>query len=74
MDANPAAWIDTTRDMYLAMLGAVPPTAMARGGFLVGEASAHNADGEAVYACFDNIGVPRARYMTRAEFDAWARL
>jgi len=72
MDAFPQDWIATTREMYWAMLEAVPPRAMGRfGAFLVGEARRHNESGQGVYAAFylangyDDI---RARHMTVSEF------
>ena len=74
MDAAPAEWIPTTPAMHDEMLGAVPPRAMARGAFLVGEPARHDSDGRAVYACFRRIGDSfAARYMTHAEFSEWSR-
>ena len=75
MQQNPHPWCETTEHMYYEMLGAVPPKDMGAGGFLVGEPQYHNANGEAVYACFiTNQGKPerfQARYMTQAEFNKW---
>lgn len=72
MDADPKRWQPTTESMFYDMLGAVPPAAMGGGAFLVGEASHHNAQGEAVYACFRQISDEyAARYMTRREFAAF---
>jgi hypothetical protein len=68
MKEHPAEWITTTGEMYQAMLEAVPPQDMAMGAFLVGEPNHHNAEGEAVYACFTKRGGYRARYLTQREF------
>lgn len=70
MDAQPTRWHATTADMFDEMLGAVPPTAMGGGAFLVGEAFRDNAQGEAVYACFRHHAndTYSARYMTKREF------
>lgn len=72
MDANPTRWIPTTSEMYWEMLECLPPRMMGKGGFLVGEANNHNADGESVHACFVQHGDSfEARYMTCAEFKQW---
>lgn len=73
MEPTPHRWVRTTPGMYWAMLEAVPPQAMGKGGFLVGEADHHNANGEAVYACFTESAGEyfQARYMTQAEFTGW---
>ena len=71
MDADPDRWFLTTETMFYAMLEAVPPQDMESGGFLVGEAHHHNAEGEAVYACFTSHASYQARYMTQREFDGW---
>lgn len=69
MDADPDRWQTTTAEMFYEMLGAVPPEAMGGGAFLVGDPASHNASGEAVYACFREVGGEyEARYMTRREF------
>lgn len=69
MKQHPDRWIDTTEQMYWDMLEAVPPRMMARGAFLVGEADHHNAEGQAVYACFSKIGETyRAKYLTAQQF------
>lgn len=69
MDANPDSWIPTTESMYWEMLEAVPPAAMRRGWFLVGEPLRH-IDGEAVHACFRQIGNQySARNLTLAQFN-----
>ena len=69
MKASPDAWIPTTDAMYWDMLEAVPPRAHYGGAFLVGEAERHNEDGQAVHACFKQVGDDYfARYMTVAQF------
>lgn len=69
MKKEPAQWTRTTEGMYYEMLEAVPPAAMGRGAFLVGEPYTHNSRGEAVHACFANTyGDFFARYMTIREF------
>jgi|GEM_PF-3253630 len=76
MDAAPNDWIETTEEMYFEMLECVPPRAMARGWFLVGEPKTHNEQGEAVHACFRMTGGTissgtarfHAKHMTVAEF------
>lgn len=71
MDAEPERWHKTTASMYDEMLNILPPAAMGRGGFLVGEPYTHNADNEAVYASFWQAGGEYlARYMTKREFRA----
>lgn len=73
MDANPSEWIETTEKMYWDMLEVLPPRAQTPSAFLVGEANHHNANGEAVYACFCETGDKyRARYMTLKEFKGFA--
>jgi len=71
MDAAQTEWHPTTEGMFLEMLECVPPLAMAGGAFLVGEATRHNEQGEAVYACFSSRFGLMARYMTLREFNAW---
>ena len=69
MKAAPTAWIETTEAMYSEMLEVLPPVAMTRRHFLVGEAESHNERGEAVYACFKKIGDRYyARHLTIAQF------
>lgn len=69
MDAKPDAWIPTTESMYWEMLGAVPPEKMIGANFLVGEATRHNSQGEAVYSCFTKCGdTYKAKNLTVAEF------
>lgn len=69
MEANPTAWIPTTEQMYWEMLEVLPPRLMTGSAFLVGEAHHHNAEGQAVYACFSQTGENyRARYMTAQQF------
>ena len=69
MDAHPTRWHATTEQMFHDMLGAVPPTAMGGGAFLVGEEVRDNENGEPVFACFrGSHGGHAARYMTRREF------
>lgn len=69
MKAAPHAWILTTDAMYDEMLNVLPPRAMRRNVFLVGEAERHNEKGQAVYACFKrSAGAVYATYMSHAEF------
>lgn len=69
MRAAPDAWIPTTPHMFEEMRDCLPPRAMGRGAFLVGEPNHHNERGRAVYACFRRNGEAiEARYMTHAEF------
>jgi len=69
MKAAPQRWQPTTEHMFYEMLGAVPPRDMANGAFLVGEPDHHTADGQAVYACFKQVGEEyETRYMTHADF------
>lgn len=69
MEANPDAWIPTTEKMYWEMLVAVPPIKMLGRNFLVGEASHHNSEGEAVYSCFARFGdTCKAKYLTVDQF------
>ncbi len=69
MTENPEAWIPTTEAMYSDMLEVLPPAGWVGGAFLVGEPNHHNAQGEAVYACFRKIGDKfHARYLSRREF------
>lgn len=72
MENEPSAWIETTAAMYDEMLNALPPRAMGAGAFLVGEPYTYNNNGEAVYACFAQVGRDRfkARYLTVREFRA----
>ena len=73
MKRTPYPWVPTTEHMFDEMLGAVPPTDMGAGGFLVGEADHKAASGDDVFACFvaHADGSYEARYMTQLEFDAW---
>ena len=74
MKSDPGAWIETTSDMFDQMLGCVPPAAMGRGGFLVGEADHHNDEGAAVMAHFSKQGAKIfAKYSTIAEFKEWTK-
>ena len=69
MDANPDAWIETTEAMYWEMLGAVPPRKMIGQNFMVGEPLRHDAQGQAVHACFTKFGETyKARNMTLEQF------
>lgn len=69
MKATPHEWIETTEKMYWDMLGVLPPVRMDSRKFLVGEADSHNAQGEAVYACFKKQGERfYARYCTVYQF------
>lgn len=73
IEASPAAWIETTEDMYWHMLECVPPRAMNGGRFLVGEASHSNGDGESVYASFmQHEGRYFAKYETLKQFKGQA--
>lgn len=70
MDADPSAWIETTCAMYWHMLECVPPRAQTMNTFLVGEAKCHDANGDAVYACFKRIGEKFfAKHMTIGQYD-----
>lgn len=69
MDADPAAWIETTEGMYWHMLEVLPPRCMKRDSFLVGEARRHNSEGNGVYACFKReAGRHFAKHLTVAEY------
>jgi hypothetical protein len=71
MDANPNAWIPTTKKMYWEMLEVLPPRKMIGNNFLVGEASRHNSEGYAVYSCFTQFGdTYKAKHMTLEQFKA----
>lgn len=73
MYAEPSEWIATTESMYWEMLGVVPPAAQSGIGFLVGEPLRHNSDGDAVHACFKQVGDKfYARNLTHAQFKALA--
>lgn len=75
MKGEPSPWVLTTDRQYWAMLEVLPPEAMHGTGFLVGEATRHNANGEAVYAMFCRVGDEyQARYMTLNEFREWASI
>lgn len=69
MKSQPDQWIPTTEAMFWEMLECVPPRMQERGRFLVGEAERHNEQGQAVYACFKEVGCDYfARYMTVEQF------
>jgi len=69
MKETPSAWIETTECMYWDMLEVLPPVRMTGRHFLVGEADHHNAQGEAVYACFKKVGSKYfARYLSIDQF------
>lgn len=69
MKATPDAWIPTTEEMFWEMLECVPPRAQFGGRFLVGEAERHNEHGDAVHACFKQVGTSHfAKYMTVQQF------
>jgi hypothetical protein len=69
MKETPSAWIETTECMYWEMLEVLPPEKMIGANFLVGEADHHNAQGEAVYACFKKVGSKYfARYLSIDQF------
>lgn len=71
MDANPDQWIETTEAMYWEMLEVLPPQKMLGENFMVGEPLRHNAEGEAVHACFTKFGETyKAKNMTLKEFMA----
>ena len=73
MDAEPEAWIPTTEDMFWQMLEAVPPRAQTGRGFLVGEPNRHNEQGQAVHACFKQVGSEFfAKYLTVEQFKGGA--
>jgi len=72
MDASPELWIPTTEKMYWDMLECVPPRKQSRNAFLVGEPLRHNENGEAVHACFRQLGDEfHARNLTVKQFDFW---
>lgn len=48
-------WREVTEDFADQALDSVPPI-FVRGGFLVGEAWSHNANGEPLYAAFATVG------------------
>lgn len=62
MDASPEEWIETTEGMFNEMLDVLPPRAMSRGAFLVGEPLRSTPEGETVYACFRRVA---GRYFAR---------
>ena len=69
MKSNPEAWVPTTEGMYWDMLECLPPRAQSGGRFLVGEPERHNEQGEAVHACFKQVGNEFfAKYMTVKQF------
>lgn len=69
MKETPSAWVETSEQMYWEMLEVLPPVKMERQKFLTGEAHHHNAQGEAVYACFKKLGTRFfARYLTINQF------
>ena len=69
MEDKPENWQPTTREMAMEMLEAVPPQAMRRESFLVGEPNHHNDDGLPVYACFRvKDGHYEAKYLTEEGF------
>jgi hypothetical protein len=69
MEANPSDWIPTTEKMYWDMLECVPPRAMTRQAFLVGEAHSDNAEGCPFYACFRKVSEQYfARHLTLEQF------
>jgi hypothetical protein len=71
MDANPDAWIETTKEMYWEMLEVVPPRKMIDQNFLVGEALRDNSEGYPIYSCFTQFGETyKAKNMTLKEFIA----
>ena len=71
MDAYPSEWIETTEDMYFEMLECLPPRAMAKGAFMVGEPLRHGPDGAAIHACFkQKAGRFFAKNLTLAQFHA----
>lgn len=71
MDANPDAWVPTTEAMYWEMLGAVPPRKMIGQNFMVGEPLRHDAQGQAIHACFTKFGETyKAHNMTLDQFMA----
>lgn len=52
-DAEPRTWSEVTKERYWEMLEVLPPAAMQRGAFLIGEASNHCAKtGRARFACY----------------------
>ena len=68
MENTPEAWIETTEEMYWAMLECLPPRKMSQNAFLVGEPLRHNERG-AVHACFLRVGgVYRAKNINVCDF------
>lgn len=71
MRKNPDEWQPTTAEMYEEMLNVLPPIRWVGRRFLVGEPNHHNAQDEAVYACFKRWGNNySAKYQTIREFEA----
>ena len=69
------AWAETASELFYEMLGCLPPEVMEHGGFLVGEASDHVANGteypEATFSAFMKIGdkfYKASRPLTRYQF------
>jgi hypothetical protein len=71
---TPITWDETTEAKFTEMLEVLPPAAMVRGGFLVGEPWDHDAgNGQPRFDAFRQIGdrfEAASRPMTRAEFRA----
>lgn len=71
---TPIEWQETTEDEYDEMLGAVPPNAMSRLGFLLGEPQDHFGQNGAercrAYIVRDGKYLKSNRPITRAEFRA----
>lgn len=69
---SPITWTETTEDTYWEMLEILPPAAMARGGFLVGEPMDHHAvSGQPRFAGYIQRGqlfFEASRPLTEAEF------
>jgi hypothetical protein len=69
---TPITWSETTEEIYMEMLGALPPALWLTNGFLVGEPADHESDtGRARYDGFkqkDGKFYAASRPMTRAEF------
>lgn len=50
--AKENTWIETNEDVYHNQLGCLPPEYWRDGAFAVGEAAAHNNNGQPVYTVF----------------------
>ena len=71
-DAEPREWKEVTKERYMDMLEVLPPAAMRRWAFLVGEPYDHHAGtGRPRFACFKREGgnhYELSCHITHAEF------